>query len=68
MDKKTQDIIVFDSVCSLCNGAVDLILKYDKKKNFLFTPLQSEIGTRLLDEFRLALWIHYRMMLSVKNS
>ncbi len=53
MDKKTQAIIVFDGVCNLCNGAVNLILKYDKKKHFLFTPLQSETGTRFLHEFGL---------------
>ena len=34
-------IIFFDGVCGLCNGFVDFIIKIDKKKTFLFSPLQG---------------------------
>ncbi len=53
MDKTTQGIIIFDGVCNLCNGAVNFILKYDQEERFIFTPMQSETGTRLLKEFGL---------------
>ena len=40
----TSPVLFFDGVCNLCNGAVQFILKHDKKKIFLFAPLQSEAG------------------------
>jgi predicted DCC family thiol-disulfide oxidoreductase YuxK len=36
--------IFFDGVCNLCNGAVNLIIKFDKKDNFRFAPLQSSFA------------------------
>lgn len=36
--------IFFDGVCNLCNGAVNLIIKFDKKGNFRFAPLQSSFA------------------------
>ena len=35
-------IIFFDGVCGLCNGFINFIMKVDKKKIFLFSPLQGE--------------------------
>jgi predicted DCC family thiol-disulfide oxidoreductase YuxK len=43
-------IILFDGVCNLCNGAVQYLLKHDKKRAFLFASLQSETGKRILAE------------------
>ena len=43
-----RHIILFDGVCNLCNGSVQLIIKLDKKKIFRFAPLQSEAGKFLL--------------------
>ncbi len=45
----TQPIIIFDGVCGLCNRSVDIVLKHDDAKRFLFAPSQSEVGRRLLD-------------------
>jgi predicted DCC family thiol-disulfide oxidoreductase YuxK len=36
-----KKIIYFDGVCNLCNWAVRLIIKYDKRKVFSFASLQS---------------------------
>ncbi len=36
--------IFFDGVCNLCNRAVNLIIKFDKKGNFRFAPLQSSFA------------------------
>ncbi|KQC29042.1 thiol-disulfide oxidoreductase DCC family protein [Flagellimonas eckloniae] len=46
-DKK---IILFDGVCNLCNGAIQFIIKHDKKDMFRYAALQSEIGERLIAE------------------
>lgn len=49
---KNQDrnIILFDGVCNLCNGAVRWVHKRDPKALFQYQSLQSEKGQELLDE------------------
>ena len=54
MNKASEaPIILFDGVCSLCNGFVDFIIKRDKKNQFYFASLQSETGIRYLEKFDL---------------
>lgn len=43
-------IIFFDGVCGLCNGFVDFIIKIDKKKVFLFSPLQGPYASSSLSQ------------------
>ena len=50
-----QPIILFDGVCNLCNGAVQFIIRHDKKNTFMFTSLQSETGQKLLAQYNLPL-------------
>lgn len=45
-----QNIILFDGVCNLCNGAVLFIIKRDRKRKFLFASLQSSIAKQKLEE------------------
>ena len=45
---KDPPVILFDGICNLCNGAVNLIIKFDLDSYFKFTPLQSTFGQRLL--------------------
>ena len=40
--------MVFDGVCVLCSGAVRFILKHEKAPGFSFTPVQSDLGQRVL--------------------
>lgn len=42
--------MLFDGVCNLCNGAIQFIIKRDKKDKFRFAALQSEIGQKLVVE------------------
>ncbi len=49
-----KHIILFDGICNLCNGAVNFILKRDKKKQFRFVALQSEKGIGLISKFEIA--------------
>ena len=50
-----QHIVLFDGICNLCNGAVNFILKRDKKKQFQFVALQSEKGEELFAKYGIAL-------------
>jgi len=44
-------VLFFDGVCNLCNQAVQFIIRHDKKKIFLFAPLQSEPGQKAIAHF-----------------
>lgn len=45
---ESHQIIIFDGVCNLCNGAVNFIIKRDSKAVFKFAPLQSEVAQKLM--------------------
>ena len=45
---KDKKIILFDGVCNLCDSAVQLIIKHDKKDIFRFVALQSDLGQRVI--------------------
>lgn len=49
----TENIILFDGLCNLCQGLINFIKKRDKKTKFLFISLQSVSGQTLLNKFRL---------------
>lgn len=43
-----KDVVLFDGVCNLCNGAVRFILARDPAGRFRFASLQSDAARRLL--------------------
>lgn len=45
-----RHIVFFDGVCNLCSGAVQFVLKRDKKEFFKFSSLQSEFARKNLPE------------------
>ena len=45
---KGKKIILFDGVCNLCDSSVQYVIKKDKNDVFRFVPLQSELGTKIL--------------------
>ena len=45
---KNKKIILFDGICNLCNSSVLTIIKYDKKDQFRFVSLQSEMGKQII--------------------
>ena len=49
----TDAIILFDGVCNLCNGSINLILKRDKAGVFRFAAQQSDAGREQLKRFNL---------------
>jgi predicted DCC family thiol-disulfide oxidoreductase YuxK len=48
-----RPIIYFDGICNLCNKSVQFVIKRDKKKQFLFAPLQGKNGKKFLDKYDL---------------
>ena len=50
---RTDQFVIFDGVCNLCNGTVQFIIKRDREKRFSFTPFQSSIGQDVLKQFGL---------------
>jgi predicted DCC family thiol-disulfide oxidoreductase YuxK/uncharacterized membrane protein YphA (DoxX/SURF4 family) len=43
-----RPLVLFDGVCGLCNFWVDFVLKYDLRRRFRFTALQSAVGEEVL--------------------
>lgn len=46
---KNKKIILFDGICNLCNSAVTIVIKQDKKNTFLFAAIQSIKGKEIID-------------------
>lgn len=42
-----KKIVLFDGVCNLCNGAVQFVIRRDRRDRFRFAALQSELGQEL---------------------
>jgi ABC-type uncharacterized transport system permease subunit len=46
-----ERIMLFDGVCTLCNGAVQFVIRNDSTNQVKFASLQSESAARLLELF-----------------
>ena len=50
----TNNILLFDGVCNLCNGVVQFVIRHDSAGRFRFAALQSDAGQALLRRFGLS--------------
>ncbi len=50
---KDKKLILFDGVCNLCNSSIQFVIKHDKNDVFLFAPLQSETGLKLISHYNI---------------
>lgn len=48
-----MNIVFFDGVCNLCNGAVNFLIDHDAKQRLRFASLQSEAGQAVLQKYGL---------------
>ena len=48
---KNKQLILFDGICNLCNSSVLYVIKRDKNEKFLFAPLESDIGNKIIQKF-----------------
>jgi len=53
-DNLQHPVVLFDGVCNYCNSMVNFAIKWNKKKNLRFSPLQSETGIRLKKQFNIS--------------
>ena len=44
----TQNFVLFDGVCGLCNFFIDFLLKHDREDVLLFAPLQGETAKQFI--------------------
>lgn len=44
----SKHLVFYDGVCGLCDLAVQFILKADKKRQFMFAPLQGKTAAKVL--------------------
>lgn len=42
-------VVVFDGVCNLCNGTVDMLVRLDRHRVLRFASNQSAIGSELIN-------------------
>lgn len=47
---KHQHLILFDDTCSLCWRSVNRIRSWDRKKQFLFSPIKGDVAKGALKE------------------
>jgi predicted DCC family thiol-disulfide oxidoreductase YuxK len=52
-EQTAGSIVLFDGVCNLCNGAVQFIIRRDRRRQFRFASLQSETGQERLRQMNL---------------
>lgn len=64
---QANPVVFFDGVCNLCNGAVQFIIKRDRKAYFRFAALQSTAGQRALRKFGLPA-DHFDSFLLMENN
>ncbi len=48
----SDNILIFDGVCNLCNTLVMFIIRHDRFAKIRFTPSQSNNGQLLLERFK----------------
>jgi predicted DCC family thiol-disulfide oxidoreductase YuxK len=46
----SMPVLLFDGVCNVCNASVQFVLKHERAPSMQFVPLQSERGTKLIEE------------------
>lgn len=45
-----QNLVFYDGECGLCDHIVQILLKVDREKQFVFAPLQGETAKTLLQD------------------
>jgi len=48
-----RNLLIFDGVCELCNASVNFIIKRDKRKKFVFSPMQSQFALKTMEDYQI---------------
>jgi predicted DCC family thiol-disulfide oxidoreductase YuxK len=54
MDLPAAPLLLFDGFCALCSGVVRFVLRRDREGSIRYAPIQSPLGSRLLQAHGLA--------------
>jgi predicted DCC family thiol-disulfide oxidoreductase YuxK len=46
-----EPLVLFDGYCHLCSGIVRFVLRFNKKGDIKFTPMQSAVGNKIVQSF-----------------
>ncbi|WP_268893748.1 thiol-disulfide oxidoreductase DCC family protein [Paenibacillus puerhi] len=46
-------VILYDGICHFCNRTIQFIIKQDRDGYYSFASLQSEIGLKLMNEYKI---------------
>ncbi len=52
IDNLQHPVVLFDGICNYCNSMVNFAIKWNRKGNLRFAPLQSEWGIALKAKYR----------------
>jgi len=55
MKENIERIVYYDGVCGLCDGFVEILVKFDKNRKIKFSSLQGKSGRSLLNKLNLDL-------------
>lgn len=47
---KDKKLLLFDGICNLCNSSINYVIKHDKDDVFMFAPLQSKVGKKIIND------------------
>ncbi len=47
-DLSSNNILLYDGICNICNASVQFVLNHEKNGQISFVSLQSELGIKLL--------------------
>jgi len=50
---ENKSLILFDGVCNLCSSSVQYVIEHDKKNAFVFASLQSDLGQKIIKDFKI---------------
>lgn len=50
MGPEGKRLVLFDGVCNVCNALILFVIDRDPKEQFVFAPLSSELGQRVVQE------------------
>ena len=52
LNLQKNNIVFYDGQCYFCHAAVNFIIQRDSKALFLFCPVQTELATQLLQQYK----------------
>jgi len=47
----SDNLVLFDGVCNLCNALVQFVIRHDPKAKFRFAAIQSDIGRKIFQKY-----------------